>query len=111
MRNIYVRNLNVETTEDEVRRLFQAHGSVATVTLVKDRDSGQARGFAFVQMPNDDEAERAINALNGTVFGQQALTISEARPKDEDLNGKTAVERRKESRQALHTRSHRKHRY
>ncbi|PSH02969.1 MAG: RNA-binding protein [Acidobacteria bacterium] len=111
MKNIFVGNLNVSMTENEVRELFEAFGCVKTVTLVKDRDTGGARGFAFVEMPNDGEAERAIERLKGTVFGQQTLTINEARPKHQELNGKAAIERRERSRQVLDTRSHRKHRY
>jgi RNA recognition motif-containing protein len=111
MKNIYVGNLNVAVTEDEVRGLFQAYGAVATVTLVKDRDTSRSRGFAFVEMPNDGEAEAAINALNGTPFGQQPLTVNEARSKHESLNGKAAVEQRKHSRETLPTRTHRQHRY
>jgi RNA recognition motif-containing protein len=109
--NIFVGNLSLEVTENELRELFQAYGSTSTVTLVKDRDSGQPRGFAFVEMANDSEAKHAIKALNGTVLKEQVLTINEARPKHQALDGKVPTERRKGVRQELDTRSHRKHRY
>ena len=111
MKNIFVSNLNVNMTENEIRELFEAFGSVETVTLVQDRDTGHARGFAFVEMPNDGEAARAIKGLQGTVLGQQPLRINEARPKHQELNGNAAIERREQPRQPLDTRSHRKHRY
>jgi len=109
--NIFVGNLKSEVTENDIRELFQGYGSVETVTLVRDRDTGHPRGIAFVEMPNGAEAERAIKALHGTVLKQQALTVNEARPKHEELDGKAPLERRKGDRQELDTRSHRKHRY
>jgi cold-inducible RNA-binding protein len=111
MKNIYVGNLYVEATEENVRHLFQPFGNVASVTLVKNRDTGRPRGFAFVEMPNDIEAESAIKALNGTVLRQQLLDVNEARPKHEALSGNAPLERRERSREALDTRNHRKHRY
>lgn len=111
MKNIFVGNLNVDVTENALRKLFEVYGSVKTVTVVKDRDTGHGRGFAFVEMANDREGERAINSLNGTVFGQQALTINEARPKRQNINGIAPDELRQRPRQPLDTRSHRKHRY
>src|SRR5688572_33041399 len=81
MKNIYVGNLDHGATEDQLQQLFQAHGAVQTVTIVKDRDTGASRGFAFVEMVNDGEADKAIAALNGTQLGGRALNINEARPK------------------------------
>ncbi|MFZ3210188.1 MAG: RNA-binding protein [Terriglobales bacterium] len=81
MKNIYIGNLDFSTTEDQLRGLFAAHGAVETVTIVRDRDTGQPRGFAFLEMTNDSEAEKAIQALNGTALGGGKLTINEARPK------------------------------
>ena len=81
MKNIFIGNLDFSTTEDQLRALFAAHGAVETVTLVTDRDTGQPRGFAFLEMTNDSEAEKAIQALNGTLLGGRTLTIEEARPK------------------------------
>jgi RNA recognition motif-containing protein len=81
MKSMYIGNLDFSTTEDQLRALFAAHGAVETVTLVRDRDTGQPRGFAFLEMTNDSEAEKAIQALNGTLLGGRTLTINEARPK------------------------------
>lgn len=81
MKNLYVGNLPHNTTETELRALFQPHGEVEKVTLVTDRDTGRSRGFAFVEMANAGEAEKAITALNGTELGGRALTINEAKPK------------------------------
>jgi cold-inducible RNA-binding protein len=65
MKKIFVGNLSFRATEDEVRSMFAAYGTVDSVSVVTDRDTGQARGFGFVEMSNDAEAERAINSLNG----------------------------------------------
>ncbi len=81
MKNIYVGNLDSATTEAQVRGMFEPHGSVQTVTLVRDRETGNSRGFAFVEMTSDGEAETAMNALNGMLCGERSLKISEARPK------------------------------
>lgn len=62
MKNIFIGNLDFSTTEDQLRALFAAHGAVETVTIVRDRDTGQPRGFAFLEMTNDSEAEKAIQA-------------------------------------------------
>jgi cold-inducible RNA-binding protein len=87
MKNIYVGNLDFGATEDEVRSLFEPHGAVEKVTLVRDRDSGQSRGFAFVEMTNDSEAEAAIAAVNGASLGGRSLNVNEARPKTERAGG------------------------
>jgi cold-inducible RNA-binding protein len=81
MKNLYVGNLPHSTTEADLRSVFQAHGNVERVSIVTDRDTGRARGFAFVEMTNVGEAEKAIAALNGTALGGRNLTISEAKPK------------------------------
>jgi RNA recognition motif-containing protein len=81
MTNIYVGNLDYSTPEDQLQTLFAAYGAVKTVTAVTDRDTGQPRGFAFVEMTNAGEARDAIRGLNGSVHGGRALTINEARPK------------------------------
>ena len=81
MKNIYVGNLELNTTEEQLRTLFLAHGAVESTTVVKDRDTGQPRGFAFVEMTNDAEAEKAIQALNGTLLEGRTVTVNEARPK------------------------------
>ncbi len=87
MKNIFVGNLSFGATEDSIRSLFEAHGTVERVSIVTDRDSGQPRGFGFVEMTNDDEAERAIAALNGREHGGRDLTVNEARPKGERSGG------------------------
>ena len=83
MKNIYVGNLSFGATEDAVRSLFETHGSVQRVNICTDRDSGQPRGFGFVEMTNDSEGEKAIAALNGTDFDGRTLNVNEARPKTE----------------------------
>ena len=111
MKNILVRNLDFNTSEDELRDLFQRHGTVRTVTLVKNRDTGSSRGFAFVEMASDSEAANAIEALNGTLVGGRPLDINEARPKQDRDDCSNALERRKRPREPLRTRKHRLHRY
>jgi cold-inducible RNA-binding protein len=81
MKNLYVGNLPHSTTEAELRTLFQSHGAVEKVTMVTDRDTGRSRGFAFVEMADAGEAEKAIAALNGSDLGGRTLTVNEARPK------------------------------
>ena len=81
MTNIYVGSLDFATSEDQLRTLFAAHGAIETVTVVKDRDTGQPRGFAFVEMTSAGEARDAIRVLNGSVHGGRALMVNEARPK------------------------------
>ena len=83
MKNIFVGNLSFQTSEQEIRSLFEAHGAVDRVNLVTDRDSGQPRGFGFVEMTNDAEGTRAIDAINGKELGGRALTVNEAKPKSE----------------------------
>lgn len=81
MINIFVGNLGFGTTEEQLRALFESYGSVATVTLVKDRDTGEPRGFAFVEMRQDSEAQAAISALQGSFLNERVLRVNEARPK------------------------------
>ncbi|MBI3644730.1 MAG: RNA-binding protein [Acidobacteriales bacterium] len=81
MKNLYVGNLPHSTTEAELRTVFEAHGAVEKVSIVTDRETGRARGFAFVEMTNDGEADKAVAALNGTELGGRALKINEAKPK------------------------------
>ncbi len=87
MKNIYVGNLNFAASEEELRTLFADHGAVETVTIVRDRASGQSRGFAFVGMTDASQAENAIRILNGTPLGGRALKVSEALPKIEPRRG------------------------
>jgi RNA recognition motif-containing protein len=87
MKNIFVGNLDFGATEEGVRSLFEAYGQVQRVSIKTDRDTGRSRGFAFVEMPDEAEAERAIAALNGAQFGGRALNVNEARPKTEGGGG------------------------
>ncbi|HYL13258.1 MAG TPA: RNA-binding protein [Terriglobales bacterium] len=81
MKNLYVGNLPHSTTEAELRTIFQEHGAVERVNIVTDRETGRARGFAFVEMTNASEADKAIAALDGKELGGRALKINEAKPK------------------------------
>lgn len=83
MKNIFVGNLSYGANEDELRSLFSAYGAVERVSIPTDRDTGRARGFAFVEMSNAAEADQAIAALNGTNFGGRTISVNEARPRTE----------------------------
>ena len=87
MKNIFVGNLSFGATEDAVRALFEAYGSVDRVNIVTDRDTGQARGFGFVEMSNNGEADKAIAGLNGRDLDGRALNVNEARPKTDRGGG------------------------
>ena len=80
---LYVGNLSYSTTEDDLRTLFTQAGTVASVALIKDRDSGQSKGFAFIEMSNQVEAEKAISMFNGRMMGERELKVSLARPREE----------------------------
>jgi RNA recognition motif-containing protein len=82
-KNIYVGNLPYSTTGDDLVELFQAYGSVTSGQVIIDKFSGRSRGFGFVEMPNDEEAQAAIDALNGSPYGGRPLTVNEARPREE----------------------------
>lgn len=81
MKNIFVGNLDFGATESSVRALFEEHGTVQSVNLVTDRDTGRSRGFAFVEMTDSDAAGRAIDALHGRETGGRPLNVALARPK------------------------------
>jgi RNA recognition motif-containing protein len=81
MKNIFVGNLDFGATEESIRALFEPHGAVESVRLMTDRDTGRSRGFAFVEMRDAGEADRAITALSGANIGGRPLTVNEARPK------------------------------
>ena len=85
--NIYVGNLPFEVTEDALQVAFREYGEVATARVITDRETGRPRGFGFVEMPNKSEAEVAIQSLNGKDFQGRALTVNEARPR-EDRGGR-----------------------
>lgn len=80
---IYVGNLSYDTTEDDLRTLFAQAGTVASVALIKDRDTGQSKGFAFVEMSNQSEAEKAIQTFNGYTLSNRPLKVNMARPREE----------------------------
>src|SRR5213080_2149357 len=88
MKNIFVGNVSFQTSEEQIRSLFETNGTVDRVNVVKDRDSGQARGFAFVEMSNTSEADQAIAALNGTDVDGRTLNVNEARPKTSGGTGR-----------------------
>ncbi|HXM22250.1 MAG TPA: RNA-binding protein [Terriglobales bacterium] len=87
MKKIFVGNLSFQSTEDAVRSMFAAYGTVDSVSLITDRDTGQARGFGFVEMSNNAEADRAIAELNGRELDGRALNVNEARPKSDRGSG------------------------
>ena len=87
MKNIFVGNLSFGASESSVRSMFEAYGAVDRVSIVTDRDTGQARGFGFVEMSNNTEADRAINELNGRDLDGRALNVNEARPKTDRGTG------------------------
>jgi cold-inducible RNA-binding protein len=71
------------TTDDELKELFAAHGTVASATVVRDRESGRSKGFGFVEFENDDEGKAAEKALNGSDMGGRSISVAEARPKED----------------------------
>ena len=81
--NIYVGNLDFSSTEDSLRALFEPFGEIASVNIIKFRDTGRSRGFGFVEMSNKEEAQAAINAVGGADLDGKAITVNEARPKTE----------------------------
>lgn len=81
--NIYVGNMAYSLTEDEVRNMFSEYGEVTSVNIITDRYSGQSKGFGFVEMPNESEAEEAIKALNEAEVNGRNLRVNQARPRGE----------------------------
>jgi len=86
-KKLYVGNLSYNTSSADLRQLFAAHGSVTSADVIMDRDTGRSKGFGFVEMGTDAEAQAAINALNGQEHGGRALTVNEARPREERPRG------------------------
>jgi RNA recognition motif-containing protein len=80
--NIFVGNLAFTTTEQDLRQLFASYGTVDTIRIMTDRETGRSRGFGFVEMPDSPAAESAMDALNGTSLGGRSLTVNEARPRE-----------------------------
>ncbi|TLD70190.1 RNA-binding protein [Phragmitibacter flavus] len=81
--NLYVSNLSYNLTDTELREAFERYGLVSHARIILDRETGRSRGFAFVEMPNDDEARAAINGLNNIDLGERPLKVVEARPREE----------------------------
>ncbi|MEM8559335.1 MAG: RNA-binding protein [Bacteroidota bacterium] len=79
--NLYVGNLPFSTTDDSLREAFEAHGTVTSAVVIKDRETGRSRGFGFVEMETKDQGESAIEAMHGTDLGGRTLTVNEARPR------------------------------
>ncbi len=87
MKNIFVGNLNFNTSEEQLRALFATYGTVERVSILTDRDTGRSRGFGFVEMTNEAEAEKAIAALNGANLDGRTLNVNEAKPKTDRVGG------------------------
>ena len=85
--NIYVGNLSRDVTEADLRQLFEQYGQVESVAVIKDKFSGESRGFGFVELASKAEAEAAITALNGKEFKRRTLTVNEAKPRTENRGG------------------------
>lgn len=88
MKNLFVGNMSFQTTESELTELFKPFGAITRIRVVMDRETGRARGFAFVEMPNDDEASKAVAALDGKSVGGRNIKVNEARPKGESTGPK-----------------------
>ena len=84
---IYVGNMSFDTSENDLRKAFEAHGTVDSVAIITDRDTGRAKGFGFVEMNNDDEAKAAMEALNEKDFMGRTLKVNEARPRTDGPRG------------------------
>ena len=85
--NIYVGNLSFNCTEGDLRTAFSAHGDVDSVRMITDRDTGRSKGFGFIEMPNESEANAAIQALNGVELMERTIKVNEARPREERSGG------------------------
>jgi len=84
---LYVGNLSYDTTEEQIRTLFAQAGEIAEITLITDRDTGRPKGFGFVQMTTEEGAQEAIKRFNGHMLDSRALTVNEARPREERSGG------------------------
>lgn len=87
VKNIFVGNLSFNTSEDEIRQLFETYGQVDRVSIMTDRDTGRSRGFGFVEMTSNEDGDKAITALNGSQVGGRTINVNEARPKTERGSG------------------------
>lgn len=86
-KKLYVGNLSYDTSDSDLQKLFESYGTVESVQVIKDRDTGRSKGFAFVEMANGQEAQAAISALNGKEVDGRALTVNEARPREDRGGG------------------------
>jgi len=86
-KKLYVGNLGYSVTSTELQALFTPHGNVQSAQVIEDRDAGRSKGFGFVEMSSDEEARNAIAALNGQVHGERALTVNEAKPRENRSGG------------------------
>jgi RNA recognition motif-containing protein len=86
-KKLYVGNLSYDTTQEQIQTLFSEIGEVAEITLITDRDTGRPKGFGFVEMATEEAAQEAIKRLNGHVVDNRALTVNEARPREERGGG------------------------
>lgn len=84
---LYVGNLSYSTTEDDLRQLFAQAGNVKSVSVIKDRDTGRSKGFAFVEMGSDEDAQKAISQFNGQSFQDRSLKVNVARPREDRPRG------------------------
>jgi len=87
LKNIFVGNLDFNTSEEDLRQAFEAYGAVDRVSIMTDRETGRSRGFGFVEMTNAEDGEKAIEAHNGSQLGGRTLNVNEARPKAERAGG------------------------
>jgi RNA recognition motif-containing protein len=85
--NIYVGNLSFDAAEDDIRQAFNAYGEVSSVSIISDRETGRSRGFAFVEMPNAEEAKSAIEGINLQEIAGRAVNVNEARPRSDKPRG------------------------
>ncbi len=81
--NIYVGNLSFDATDSDLRQAFEAHGTVSSANLIMDRETNRPRGFGFVEMPNDEEARKAISSINETEIAGRAVKVNEAKPRED----------------------------
>jgi len=86
--NIYVGNLSYTSTDNSLRTLFETYGTVTTTKIVTDKFTGSSRGFGFVEMPNNDEGQKAIDGLNGTDFEGRKIVVNESRPREDNGNSR-----------------------
>ncbi len=84
--NIYLGNLDYHATEDQIKNIFEQYGEITSVKIIVDKFTKRSKGFAFVEMSNDDEAKQAIENLNGYTFNNRQITVNEARPKTENTS-------------------------